>query len=116
MKTGLVAFSIFDSKAGVYGRPFFFQSAGVAMRVFGDMVNDANEPVARHPEDYTLFQLATWDEDSGKFTDDGHHKSLANGIELVVFDELPRGQQDAFPVEDPSALMDIPPKGEKNGS
>lgn len=87
MKTGLKAFSIRDAKAGVFGRPFFFISAGVAMRVFGDMCNDPNDPVGQHPEDYTLFELASWDEDTGMFTQDHQAKSLVNGIELKLADK-----------------------------
>lgn len=84
---GLKVFSIYDSKAAVYGRPFFLQSAGVAMRIFGDMANDEKEPVGQHPEDYTLFELASWDEDSGQFTQDAANRSLANGIELKAAEE-----------------------------
>lgn len=85
----LKCFAIYDSKANVYGRPFFLQSAGVAMRIFGDMANDQKDPVGHHPEDYTLFELASWDEDTGKFTQDGANRSLANGIELKIHDEIP---------------------------
>jgi len=78
----LKCFTIHDSKAGVYARPFFLQSAGVAMRIFGDMANDPNDPVGSHPEDYTLFEIASWDEDTARFTQDGALRSLANAIEL----------------------------------
>ena len=81
---GLKAFSIFDSKAGVYSTPFMMQSVGVAMRTFADIVNDPSEQMAKHPEDYTLFECADFDEDSGLFIPLSTPHSLGNGIELKL--------------------------------
>ena len=81
---GLKVFSIFDSKAGVYARPFCMTSAGTAMRVFGDMANDENDPVGQHAEDYTLFEIGTFDEDRGLIVSEATPRSLCNGIELKL--------------------------------
>jgi len=64
----LNVYSIFDIKAKVYGNPFYMSHNGEAQRAFGDLVKDQQSTVSKHPEDYQLFKLATFDNVSGKFT------------------------------------------------
>lgn len=59
------AFSVFDSKSEVYGAPYFNQHPGVAVRVFTDLVNDPNTVIAKHPEDFTLFEVGSFDDSKG---------------------------------------------------
>lgn len=63
----LKVFSIFDVKAKVYSNPFFMPQSGQAMRAFGDLVVDEKSEVCRHPEDYSLFQVGEYDDNSGIF-------------------------------------------------
>lgn len=58
-------FSIFDSKAEVFSAPFFMATAGEAIRAFKDLVNDSQSTVSRHPGDYRLMCLGTFDNHSG---------------------------------------------------
>lgn len=62
----LKIFTVFDSKAGVYGQPSFMVSRGAAIRSFTDMVNDQNHPFHKHPEDYTLFEIGEYDDNEGE--------------------------------------------------
>lgn len=62
----LLAFSIRDAKAEAFMRPFFSPTAGLAIRSFRDLVNDPASEVGRHPEDYTLFRIGSFDELSGE--------------------------------------------------
>ena len=61
--------SIFDLAAGVYSRPVYTTSKGMAIRSFKDEVNrvaDTND-INRHPEDFALFLLGEWDDNTGHF-------------------------------------------------
>lgn len=58
-------FSVYDSKALVYASPFFSQSVGAAVRAFGDAANDPNVPFAKHPGDYQLYEIGTFDDNTG---------------------------------------------------
>lgn len=58
-------FSVFDSKAAFYGTPFFMPNEAMAMRAFGDLVNDQNSSIAKHPEDYSLFFMGIFDDNVG---------------------------------------------------
>lgn len=63
----LLAFSIRDAKAEAFMRPFFAPTRGLAVRTFSDLVNSGNgESVAKHPEDFCLFQVGEFDELTGE--------------------------------------------------
>lgn len=59
-------FAILDTKANAYGTPFFVQSVGLAIRAFSDLVHDERSTVARHPDDFRLYELGTFDDATGK--------------------------------------------------
>lgn len=61
--------AMYDRAVGAYGRPAFVQSIGVALRGFQDEVNRAaaDNQVHAHPEDFDLFHLGTYNEETGKF-------------------------------------------------
>jgi len=75
-------FTIYDSKARAYLVPFFLHEEGMAIRVFADCVNDKTHQFGKHPEDYTLFIIGTWEDEKAKFAGT-ISTALATGIELV---------------------------------
>ncbi len=75
-------FTIYDTKAEAYFPPFYLPQSSMAIRQFGDMVNDSNSSISKHPADYTLFELGEWDDNSSEFVD-LNKKSLGNGIEFI---------------------------------
>lgn len=60
--------------------PLTFPSDAAAVRSFQDAVN-ADGDMARHSEDYTLYDIGEWDPATGTITVD-NRKSLAVGIHL----------------------------------
>lgn len=60
-------FAVYDSKAACYFTPFFFPNAGQAIRSFMDEANRAGSMMNKHPADYTLFELGTYDDATGLF-------------------------------------------------
>lgn len=61
-------FAVRDKAVGAFLGPFFVRSKGEAIRSFGDAVNDPKHQFARHLNDYALFQLGSFDDQSGMFT------------------------------------------------
>lgn len=61
----LLAFSVHDSKAEAFMRPFFAETKGLAVRSFKDACNDPQQEVCKHAEDYTLFHIGAFDQVSG---------------------------------------------------
>ena len=68
--TKLVIVSVRDRAADAFGRPAFVPSRGVAIRSFGDELNRAapDNQMHTHPEDFDLYELGEFDEQSGVFT------------------------------------------------
>lgn len=79
----LYVFSIFDSKAEVFNTPIFLPAIGQARRTFGDQVNDESSPFNKHPGDYTLFQIGTYESDNGKLTPEKTPISLGLASEYI---------------------------------
>lgn len=63
MKTN--AYSIRDVKADVFHAPFFMPTDGAAVRAFADVANDTGTQIGRHPADFTLFHIGSFDDATG---------------------------------------------------
>ena len=78
--------AVYDSAVEAYGQPMFVTAVGAALRSFIDEVNRRADDNALylHPEDYTLFYIADFDDVSGEFvpTDRGIG-SLARGKDVA---------------------------------
>lgn len=59
------AFSVFDMKSGAFGVPFFIPTVGQAVRMFSDLASDGNSMVCRHPSDFVLYEIGTYDDATG---------------------------------------------------
>lgn len=63
----LKIFTIRDSKGEFYGQPFFQKSHGEAERSFRTLTTDGKSTVNQYPEDFDLYYLGEYDDQSGKF-------------------------------------------------
>lgn len=59
-------FSIYDSATQAYMRPFNAQSEGQALRMWEDLIDDPQADIGKHPEDYSLYHVATFDDNKGQ--------------------------------------------------
>lgn len=75
-------FSVYDSKVGTYLRPFTMLTKGEATRAWSDLVNDEKTQFAKHPEDYTLFELGEWDDEKGIVINHPAPISLGTALEF----------------------------------
>lgn len=78
-------FSIRDRAADVFSQPWFFPSKGVAIRSFGDEINkkDSGSNLSAHPEDFDLYFLGEFDDESGTFDTSNRPEQIAVGKDLV---------------------------------
>lgn len=60
-------FSMYDTKAEAYIRPFFMPNLALAQRAIVTAGQDPDHPFAQHPGDYVLYELGTWDEEHAEF-------------------------------------------------
>ena len=78
--------SVRDRAADAFGRPIFVAAIGQAIRSFQDEINRSgeNNEMNKHPDDYDLYHLGTWDDESGKFEMLAEPKQLAIGKQVVI--------------------------------
>jgi len=76
-------YTIYDSAAGAYMRPFFLQSDGQAMRAFKDIATDASHEVGKHPEDYSLFRIGVFDDNNATLHPEDR-ECLATAQEVIA--------------------------------
>lgn len=82
----LTAFSVYDSKAAAYITPFFTPTIAMGTRSFGEAANDPNLMFARHPSDYTLFEIGEFDLETGELK---KHDALINhGLAITYQTQL----------------------------
>lgn len=61
-------YAVHDIKVNAYTAPFTNPTHGSALRAFSDHVNDPNSGANKHPEDFSLWHLGSFDDDSGEIT------------------------------------------------
>ena len=63
-------YAVKDLAVQAFGNPFVTRAQGEAMRSFQDEVNkkDGQSAIAQHPEDYELYKLGEWDDNTGVIT------------------------------------------------
>lgn len=92
----LEVFSVYDSKAQAYLPPFFLPKPAMAIRIFTECVNSPEHQFGKHPADYTLFHVGSFDDTDGDIISIDPQKNLGNGLHLLT----PNSEQElehAFP-------------------
>lgn len=67
MKLGI--YVVKDRATDVFGQPMFLMASGQAVRSFTDEINRdaADNQLFRHPDDFDLYDLGEFDNESGEF-------------------------------------------------
>lgn len=73
-------YAVYDSKVEAFLSPLFFQSKGQAVRAFTDAIADSSSPISKHPEDFTIFELGSFDDSNAKF--DLHATPISVGVAI----------------------------------
>lgn len=70
-----------DIKVEAYGAPFCTPSVGIAIRSFTDAVNnpEKNSDISKHPADFDLFHLGTYDDNTAAIEQYEMPKHIING-------------------------------------
>jgi len=84
-------FTIYDAKAEAYLPPFILPKISMAKRTFSDCVNSSDHQFGAHPEDYTLFTIGTFDDETAQYNLLLTPESLGLGNEYVI--QEPDNQQ-----------------------
>lgn len=80
--SNLKMYSVHDAKAEAYLQPFCTKTRGLASRMFTNTVNDENTEFWKHPEDYTLFEIGEYDENSGQLVPHEVHVPIGKALDF----------------------------------
>lgn len=98
-------FAVYDYKSEAYMQPFSMETTGQAIRAFSDSVNDPKSVWHRHPKDFVLYELGSFDDRQGIFKNEGVAKLVVTAEQC----KLDNGVKDPSQIE----LLEI---GDDNGS
>lgn len=75
---------VFDLAAEMWSQPMFVPALGLAIRSFADECQrqDDRNPYWKHPEDYVMYHIGTWSDDSGKL-ESVEKRLLLRGVEAA---------------------------------
>lgn len=61
----LKMFTVYDDAAAAYLQPFFFATNAQAIRAFTELANDANHQFCKYAHQYVLFEVGSFDQQTG---------------------------------------------------
>lgn len=79
----LIIFSVYDAKAQAYLPPFFLPNRPMAIRNFGDCLKNKKHAFGVHPEDYTMFEIGEFNDNTAEIHLVEGGPWSQKGIELV---------------------------------
>lgn len=79
----LKVFSIFDVKSAIFSQPFFSSNNVTALRSFSDLVGESGNQVSKHPEDFKLYCIGDFNDNSGGLASCPQPEFLANASDFV---------------------------------
>lgn len=59
--------AVMDSAINAFGRPIFVPAKGAALRSFMDEINRPGSDFHLHPDDFTLYTLGHFNDETGEF-------------------------------------------------
>lgn len=77
------AYTIYDRKALHHHTPFFAVADGAAVRSLMDLVNDPNTTIGRHPGDYVLYRVGSFDDSAGFLLPTNPIEHVTDALSLV---------------------------------
>lgn len=92
----LFAYSIYDRKALVYHPPFYYPTDGAAVRAFSDVTHDTSTQMGRHPGDFALYCVGTYNDTKGELAALSPLRHVVDAVALL------QKQPDLFAGEAPS--------------
>lgn len=72
-------YTVYDTETLLFSTPFFHKSVVEAVRDFVHAASVADSPIALYPDAFKLFEIATFDEESGLIDQYNQHKLVMNG-------------------------------------
>ena len=84
--TILTIVAVKDRAVDAYNRPFYVPTIGAAIRSFTDEVNRKESEMQAHPEDYDLYDMGTFCDQTGTFLppEGGVPRVISRAQDLII--------------------------------
>lgn len=79
----LLMCAVYDKATGAFFTPMFFRTRGEAIRSFSDAAVDDKSPFAKHPDDYAMFALGEYDDNTGAVVPFDLAEKLITGLDVM---------------------------------
>lgn len=76
-------YSIRDQKAEIFNVPFMKKTHGEAERDFKSLCNDPQSTVSKYPEDFDLYYIGDYDDNTGKIMPLDTPQHVVKAIQMV---------------------------------
>lgn len=80
-----------DTVADAFNVPMFFPNNAFALRSLKDCVNSGEHNYSKHPEDYVLYRIGTFDDQTGQITGLDHEMVVRCSDLVQDYNEYPIG-------------------------
>lgn len=74
-------FAVYDSKIERFMQPFYAEHVGQALRMWDQLVNDGKSSVSQYPDDFSLFEIGSFDDAKGMVNSLSIPKSIQGAFE-----------------------------------
>lgn len=78
---------VMDIAVGAFGQPFSVRSIGEATRGFMDEVSKSDSQLRLHPEDFSLYDVGEFDQDTGILTGKDVPERICRARDFVFTEE-----------------------------
>lgn len=73
-----------DRAVNAYNRPIYVPTVGVAIRSFTDEVNRKDSELQNHPEDYDLYEIGQWDDETAIYISLEAPRVITRAQDIVI--------------------------------
>lgn len=78
-----IVYAVRDNKVGSYFDPMFFPHVAACVRMLTEVVQDNKSTLSKHPQDFELYELGTYDDSRGDLDVLPNPKFIMNITDLV---------------------------------
>jgi len=73
-----------DRAVDAFNRPLYVPTIGVAIRSFTDECNKTDSELHIHPEDYDLYEIGTWDDQTAIYISLEAPRVIARAQDIAI--------------------------------
>jgi len=79
----MILLSVYDRKVGAFGNPFCAVTIAEGLRMVRDAIAYGDTILAKHPEDFDIYEVCYFDQNSGCVTEHGKPSFVSAVVPLV---------------------------------